>query len=417
MTFLAFYLIAKKYLSKLFFASLILFVLISPSIILKTYVTDAATSLAIERAEGAVINAYQTISQVERAGGEENDLIDRINWAVSIPDQVQVHFQMGNYNEAVHFADLRSESASEVVTEATITLDAVIEAGSQQFWLVVTNSIIASCVIVCVSFLVWRGFVRRHHQRIEWKAKLKFEYVFLGFAILALTLSIIYQNTILTFIGLSLSLWGGLLLYVRPEGYVKKEVMESMSTSSLEAIDQITSELNLEGAAVYVPFQRELYLKYNLGFQNEFVYISKKNVETRDMIIQAFMQNGEGLRLSPTGLGLADLIQEKSGRDFQNLDLDSLADVLPPIITRELGIAEEFEMRVEENKARIRITKPITQKFCKETSHLSPNVGCPICSSIACILTRTTIKPLTIEKCLIRNNTIEAQFHIFELTD
>ena len=163
MTFLAFYLIAKKYLSKLFFASLILFVLISPSIVLKNYVTDAATPLAIERAEGAVINAYQTISQVERAGGEVNDLIDRINWAVSLLDRAQVHFQIGNYDEAVHFADLCYESSSEIISEATTALDAAIKADSQRYWLAVTNSIIASCVIVCVCFFVWRYFVRRHN--------------------------------------------------------------------------------------------------------------------------------------------------------------------------------------------------------------------------------------------------------------
>lgn len=236
--------------------------------------------------------------------------------------------------------------------------------------------------------------------------------ILLSIGFIAVAYSIYQQIMAIAFIGLTLSLWGILFLLVLPESYVKKEVMDSISSSSLQAIDQIISELNLEGKTMYMPFQKELYLKYDLEFQNEFVYVSKKNAPIRDTVMQAFMKNGEGLRLNPTGLGLANIIQEKSRQQFQNLDLHSLPDILPPIITRELGIADKFEMEIKENEVYIKITKPITKKLCEGIKHLSPNVGCPICSSIACILTRATRKPLTIEKCVLKNNVIEAQFFI-----
>ena len=129
--------------------------------------------------------------------------------------------------------------------------------------------------------------------------------LFIGCLIVAYSFYRGSPSVTVVFIGLTLTLWGILFTFVLPERYVKMEVMESMSISSQQAIDQITSELNPEGKAVYVPFQRELFLKYDLTFQNEFVYISKKNVGTRDTITQAFMKNEEGLRLSPTGLGLS----------------------------------------------------------------------------------------------------------------
>lgn len=188
----------------------------------------------------------------------------------------------------------------------------------------------------------------------------------LSIGLLAVAYSIYSQTATIAFIGLTLTLWGILFMLVLPERYVKKEIMESITSPSLHIIDQIISELNLEGKAVYIPFQKDLYLKYDLKFQNEFVYVSKKNAGTRDTITQAFMKNGEGLRLNPTGLELADLIQEKFGQHFQNLDLDSLPDVLTPIITRELGIAEQFEMEIRENDAYIKITKPFTKNSVKE---------------------------------------------------
>lgn len=166
MTFLAFCYIVKRFSSKLFLPLLILFVLISPSAILKTHATNGA-AFAIERAEGAVINAYQTISQVEQAGGGVEGLIDRITWALRLLDRAQVNFQSGNYNEAVYFADQCYGSALEIVTEATTALDAAIETSSQRVRLAAINSVIVSCVIVCVSFFVWHILVRRHYLRLN----------------------------------------------------------------------------------------------------------------------------------------------------------------------------------------------------------------------------------------------------------
>ncbi|MCJ7632336.1 hypothetical protein MUP77_08080, partial [Candidatus Bathyarchaeota archaeon] len=226
----------------------------------------------------------------------------------------------------------------------------------------------------------------------------------LSIGFLAVVYSIYSRTMIMAFIGLTLSLWGILFLFVLPENYVKKEVMDSISSSSLQTIDQMTSELNLEGRTIYIPFQKELYLKYNLEFKNEFVYVSKKNAAIGDTLTHAFMKNGEGLRLTPTGLGLANLIQQKSRQQFQNLDLNLLPDILSPLITRELGLAGDFEMEIRENEVYVKITKPITEKLCEGIKQRSPNVGCPICSSIACILTRATGKPLAIEKCLLENN-------------
>lgn len=233
----------------------------------------------------------------------------------------------------------------------------------------------------------------------------------------AVAYSIYYPSTITAFIGLTLVLWGSLLLYVLPQKFIKREVTESMISSSQQSVEQTISELNLEGKAIYVPFQKELFSRYNVGFQNEFIYIPKKNVDASETITQAFINDeGTGLRLNPTGLGLANLMQEKTKQKFQNMDLASIPDVLSTIMVRELGVAKDFRMAVFEDNAYITLTKPITLALYKEAKQLSQSLGCPLCSSVACVLSRVTGRPVAIEKCITTGNTVEAQFHYYPLS-
>jgi len=72
--------------------------------------------------------------------------------------------------------------------------------------------------------------------------------VLVGLIVLALgglgtVSSILYQSTVLAFVGLTLILWGCLFTLVLPSRYVKSEIMDHMSSSSLSAIDQIIKDL------------------------------------------------------------------------------------------------------------------------------------------------------------------------------
>lgn len=233
--------------------------------------------------------------------------------------------------------------------------------------------------------------------------------------------SIFYESTVLAFIGLTLTLWGCLFLLVLPGKYVKTEVMDHMSSSSLSAVDQIIANLNLKGKAIYIPVPKGSYFPYLIGVRNEFVYIPKRNVKIETEIEQAFMKNPKGLRLTPPGLGLVNLMEKKSVLeprvDFYSLDLNSLEEVLPPLMTRDLEVSNEFRISVDGNEVRTEIRKPVCEDLCKEASkmrHICPHVGCPLSSSIACILTRVTNKPIIIERCSLRNNIIETWYRILK---
>jgi len=239
----------------------------------------------------------------------------------------------------------------------------------------------------------------------------------LSFGVVATTLSIFYESTVLAFIGLTLAFWGCLFLLVLHSKYVKAEVMDHMSTSSLSAINQIIADSDLQGKPIYIPVPTGAYLPYHIGFTNEFVYVPRRDVGTETAVEEAFTRSPKGLRITPPGLGLANLAEKKSKLDFQKLDLDSITEILPSTITQELEMADNFEMKVNENEIHTEIRKPVCIDLCKEAARLEkicPSIGCPLSSSIACILTRVVNKPLRIERCSRRANTIRTSLSILQ---
>jgi hypothetical protein len=239
--------------------------------------------------------------------------------------------------------------------------------------------------------------------------------IFLSFGVMGILLSNYYESIILAFISLTLTFWGCLFLLVLSERYVKTKVMDYMNGSSLYAIDQIIVDSNVQGKAIYIPVMKESYLPIHIGAKNEFVYIPNRDIEKGDAIEQAFIRNPQGLRLTPPGLGLMNLFEKKFGQSFYNLNIGSLAETLQQIITQELEIASEFKMSLEGNVVHIKIVKPVCKDLCKDVNKMQkicPYIGCPLCSSIACILTRVSKRPIIIERCSIRNNNIETLYSI-----
>ena len=243
-------------------------------------------------------------------------------------------------------------------------------------------------------------------------------YVLLLWGAIALITSNVFSSSVLAFIGLGLTLWGALLLYIKPAKYVKVSVLDSTAISPLETIDQIITDLNYKGKAVYLPPR---YLK---DLKDGKVFISSKknlSVPPVEEVVQQkfFLTNSKGLCLTPPGLGLANLYEKELGRSFANVDLNYLQNNLPKLLIEDLEIAEDLEVKVEGNIVKAKITGSINKDLCSETRKLANicgSVGCPLCSSIAIALTRATGVPVIIEKIEVprEGEMIEATFLLLE---
>jgi uncharacterized protein YuzE len=217
----------------------------------------------------------------------------------------------------------------------------------------------------------------------------------------ALLTSIIYVSSILAFIGLSLIFWGAILLYIQPEEYTKKALLDSAVIPSLETLNQIVRELNYKGKAVYLP------PKYLKNPEASKVYISKQKegeIPEPELTLkhenQLFFRNPQGILLTPPGAQLLHLFEKQLDTNFTKTDITYITQNLPKLLIEDLEIAENIDIDVENNDIKIKITNSTFKEAHKENNklpHVSPYIGCPLSSAIACALTKATGKPITIE--------------------
>jgi hypothetical protein len=165
--------------------------------------------------------------------------------------------------------------------------------------------------------------------------------------------------------------------------------------------------------------------KHFKGFKSGKLFISLKEniaIPPTEKIAkeEVFFKKPQGICLSPSGLDLTNLFEDELGTDFTEVDLNSLQKSLPKLFIEGLEIAEDFEMNMRKDTIHIKIWNSIYKDLCSKTRKFSKNscssFACPLCSSIACALTRVTGKPIIIKKSKVssKGEKIEVHYQIIE---
>ena len=255
---------------------------------------------------------------------------------------------------------------------------------------------------------------------------------------ISLITSIGYNSSILAFIGLGLIFWGAILLYVKPEEYAKKTLMEAALSPSLITLNQMIQELGYKGDATYLP------PKYFTNPETTKICISKykhTNLPTPELIQlyenQPVTRTTQGILFTPPGIQLSKLLEKSLGTPLIKTDLKNLQQKLPKLIIEDLEIAENLEIQEENDPTErkedtaasgtqmknttihAKITKPIYGNMLKDAedpSQLASSITCPLCSAIAIAITKATGKPVRIIDTMSSEdgNVIEATFEIVE---
>ena len=257
-------------------------------------------------------------------------------------------------------------------------------------------------------------------------------WLLLALGLIVLATSIIYESSILAFVGLGLTFWGPLLLYISPGKLVKQTLLDSTIIPSLANLDQILTELKYQGKGIYLP------PKYLKGFETSRIFIPKNkktNLPTPEEIQQQdkiFLENPEAALISPPGLSLSKLFEKTLGIRFTKVDLEYLQQSLPKLFIEDLEIAEDLEIQKKYDKVSAKITgraqydtihvkiiNSVYKEVCKEARklpYIHGAIGCPICSAIACALAKAAGKPVIIEMTQLSadGKTIEVNFRLLE---
>ena len=238
-------------------------------------------------------------------------------------------------------------------------------------------------------------------------------WVLLACGVASLIVSIVYTSSILAFMGLGLTFWGALLLYLKTQEYAHK-LLDTSVLPSLHTLNQLIRELNYKGNPVYLPpkyFENPEATKIYIPKQKEAGLPKPEEIQRNES--RLFVKNSEGILLTPPGAELTKLFERTLETSFTKLDLKSLEQNLPKLFVEDLEIAENLEFQMKEDSIHLTITNSI-YKDLTNLPHVLDKIGGPICSAIACAITKAAGKPVIIEKIEISEDgkTTDAKFRL-----
>jgi hypothetical protein len=217
---------------------------------------------------------------------------------------------------------------------------------------------------------------------------------------ITLVSSAVYDVTVLAFIGMGLTFWGALLLQIRPARFVHVEIVGSTAQSMMIAIDRLVGEQGNVGKATYLPGDdleaTTVFLPLNGGGPTPTTHLDSQYLTKGRM----------GMSLVPPGLSLASLLDEQIG-NISKGGVATLGDRLTSVLTENLEIAKRFEMSIQTDRIQVKFQDSIYSELydeLRESTQISSRLGCPICSAIACLLTKTTSRPVTFEGEMLSKN-------------
>lgn len=225
-------------------------------------------------------------------------------------------------------------------------------------------------------------------------------YALFSAGLFIVAVSAFVTSLVLVIMGLGLAFWGALFLYATPSKHVPLELLNATTISNLTNIEKIITACKTSGKGVYLP------PKYLKNLESSLVFIpsnAKQPLPTLEEVDEQklYSENPQGIFLTPPGLALSKLFEKELGTSFTRTDLNFVQKSLPKLLTEDMEIAEDAEMKIGNGTIIIGLTNHIFSGLCEETGKLPmthDSLGCPLCSAMACALAKATGKPISIKK-------------------
>jgi len=209
--------------------------------------------------------------------------------------------------------------------------------------------------------------------------------------------SVFYSSYVAAFVGVSLSFWGALLLFLMPTKHVRLELLTATAASSLANTERLLASYRSKARGVYLP------PKLLRDYQSSLVYVPANEGEPLPKREEIPEQNPQpqpsrAFYLTPPGLGLSRLFEKHLGRLFTETSPDELQRLLPRLF-EELEITKNTLILLGPDSMKVELRNHIFKDLTEETDKLKLTIrtaGSPLSSAIACALAKATGKPVTI---------------------
>jgi hypothetical protein len=227
--------------------------------------------------------------------------------------------------------------------------------------------------------------------------------------------SVLYNSYVAAFIGLGLTFWGALLLFLTPTKHVRLELLTATAASSLTNTERLLANNGSKARGVYLP------PKLLHDYQSSLVYVPANEGEPLPKREEIPEQNpqpqtSQAFYLTPPGLGLSRLFEKHIGRSFTETTPDELQQLLPRLF-EELEITKNTQILLGPHSMKVELRNHIFQDLTQETDKLRLTIGTagsPLSSAIACALAKATGKPVIIlaeESTPDQTTTIQYSIH------
>lgn len=277
---------------------------------------------------------------------------------------------------------------------------------------VLRSSLVCLGIVAVVASILSFILLKAEHKytpekkAVPWKAKRFFNYkkniiviiLFASAGSLGIA-STILDSVALVLAVLGLTIWGTILLLATTQKVVKVNLASLHMANSTFTCDSLLSRFGYSDYAIIDPPK-------TIG-DNPSLQISRKG------------EKMEKTFFTPLGLDLAFLIEKKSPVDLFSLEFDVLSEFLSKMLTEEFELASGFSMSRKNDQIHVRMADFIFQDLCRQIEKSSPTscrrLLCPICSSLACIISKATHSSISLEaESFISPNVIEICFRTRE---
>jgi hypothetical protein len=222
----------------------------------------------------------------------------------------------------------------------------------------------------------------------------------IGTGAASLAASYFYESFILTLIGLGLTLWGFIFVYITHIRTVPEDIISSMPVSLMKALDKVIVGSGYRGRCnfLYPRFLKGLkqgYIFFSDGSANDTLpndaELSKENL---------FYENPKGILLPAHSQGLVDLYENKLNVNFAYADLSYVSQSLSKLLVEDLRLVDEITITQSDGMVQTHIVGKTSAELCRNISTgtvTGKQLGCPLCSSIALVLSKAMGRAVTIK--------------------
>lgn len=256
----------------------------------------------------------------------------------------------------------------------------------------------------------------------------------------ALLFSYVYSSLILTFIGLGLVFWGSVLYYITSTRYYPEELFRAVIEAYGKGLADVLRRFGPGERSISVLFYpRQLRLGgltqgYILVHAETAGRVQEGNAINLSHYLEEFdgygRDDGKGgsgdasvplpqahdhMILRAPAQGLIDLFENRLNSNFALMGMDDLSMNLERLFVEEFMIADSIDVSMEgDDTVRVSIKGRDTAAICS-SMHAVSTALCPVCSSIALALAKSTGKAVLIRESRVGRKGISTVYSLLEV--